>query len=616
MKKIYTLIGVLMLTGSSMAQHQHATATYDFAPNDKYAPGGITYTPIRPDAEDNDRTVYYSENFDAGLGIWTNAIQSGPVGFELTNVGHSNSNGNTFIIPALLSTTPTQWVILDSDAGSTSYGVAEAATLTSSVIDLSATTGNYVAFEFEQFFAEWQPTETEDHLFLGVSVDGGSNWTEIEISEGVGREARPNPEKVSWDISDEILGNENNVMLRFRWDGDWNYGWQIDNIEVVDINDNDIQIVDTWRTYSTLGGLNYSQVPEAQAAPFTIGAIIRNVGHFDATNVTFNYVIKDPSNTQVDNGTATTTLTLANAEQDTIIYETGYTPTALGNYTIEWTAVSTEGEVGGGDADNLASDAHYELTDFSYATYYDEGSVEEIDNWPLMTGTAWFGSLFDFVGNDVISGIDVKITDNPLAVGEQIFGSIFYFPDGGTEWLQIWDSSNDSYSIQSSDLGNWVTIPTGGFNVNTTDFYMVTVGQWSSAPEPLFERQGDIGWNYIQGRDQDNANRGFFDRKSPLVRARVNSGEVGIDDSEMEDKFLVYPNPANDIVNVNITLTNAENTTINVRDISGKVIQTINLGTVNGEQKVAISVAEFSTGVYFIEMTNTNGKQVKKFVKK
>ena len=55
---------------------------------------------------------------------------------------------------------------------------------------------------------------------------------------------------------------------------------------------------------------------------------------------------------------------------------------------------------------------------------------------------------------------------------------------------------------------------------------------------------------------------------------------------------------------------------VNVLDISGKVIKTVTLGQVNGDATISVDLSEFTTGVYFIEMTNNDGKQVKKFVKK
>ena len=153
MKKIYILLGALLSAGAIQAQGPQMTPTYDFHPDVKHNPGGITVTPMRDVVQNQDRAVFYSENFDAGYGIWTNAVQNGNAGFDLTSTGHLNTAGNTFVIPALMTSTPTQWIVFDSDgAPGASYSIPEDATLTSSVIDLSSSIGSYVAFEFDQFF--------------------------------------------------------------------------------------------------------------------------------------------------------------------------------------------------------------------------------------------------------------------------------------------------------------------------------------------------------------------------------------------------------------------------------------------------------------------------------
>src|SRR5690606_35613983 len=104
--------------------------------------------------------------------------------------------------------------------------------------------------------------------------------------------------------------------------------------------------------------------------------------------------------------------------------------------------------------------------------------------------------------------------------------------------------------------------------------------------QPLFERQGDIGFSYIQGRDDEAANRGFFDRLAPIVRIRANAAELAINETPAVTKFSVYPNPATDALNVNLTLTESTNTVINILDITGKVVKSIAIGDLNGEKNL------------------------------
>ena len=184
MKKFYTLCG-LVLSAGLVANAQQSTVKDN---TQKHSPYAITTAP-GVHGTSATRAVYYSEDFDAGWNGWVADVQQGTVGFELTNVGHANNAGSTFSIPALATSTPTQWVLLDSDSDGTS-GSEERATLTSPRIDLSAASGN-LKVSFDQFFAEWHP----DSILLGWSTDS-TTWNETMLMDSVGRDGRPNPENV------------------------------------------------------------------------------------------------------------------------------------------------------------------------------------------------------------------------------------------------------------------------------------------------------------------------------------------------------------------------------------------------------------------------------------
>jgi len=610
MKKLFTIVGAGLIASSSIAQSPFLSNSYDFNSADKYAAGSITTIDSRDINSNQDRVSYYSEDFDAGFGTWTPEIQVGTVNFKLTDTGHDNETGNTFLIPTLATTTPTQWVLLDSDKDGSSYTDPENATLTSAVIDLSATAGEFVALEFEQFFAEWQPAETEDHTYIAVSVDGGTTWNEVEINEGVGRNARPNPELVSWDISDYIAGNESTVQFRFRWDGAWNYGWQLDNIEVVDMNEKDIAITQMWK--NDFGGISFSQLSVAHTDSIVVGAVLKNIGHIDQTGVTFDYVVKDAANATVASGTAADVLSLTNSQFDTVFVNTNFMPTDLGVYTVELTAVSVEGD--DDLSTNVMTDNNFELTAYTIAQDYNAGSVEEITSWPTKSGEAIFGILADFKVDDVISGADVKLTAHTENIGEQISVMIYEVTNEvGAAWTPI---AQSFHTVTADDLGGFITIAfENGMAVITTSLYFVGARQNDTPVMPLFERQGDIVWNNIQGFDDEANLSSFFDRKSPMVRVRVNAGEVGVNENVVNNSFSTYPNPANTTVNVSLNYSDSKNTVIKVIDITGSVVSELNLGTVNGVSTSAISVENLSNGVYFIEVSNSNSKEVKKFVK-
>jgi hypothetical protein len=129
-------------------------------------------------------------------------------------------------------------------------------------------------------------------------------------------------------------------------------------------------------------------------------------------------------------------------------------------------------------------------------------------------------------------------------------------------------------------------------------------------------RQGDIGFNNVQGKDDEYLNRGFFDRAAPIVRVRLNPGEVGLTETVQKNVLAVYPNPATEQINVTVSTNSECSSQINLVDLSGKIIQTLQVGQSNETSIVQFNIANLQAGVYFIELINENGKEIEKVVKK
>ena len=151
MKKSYLIGSTFLLAGMSFAQAPYMRNNFTYAPDEKHAPFAISTLDGRSLETEHDRAVYYTQDFDGGFDGWAAVIQEGPVNFKLTDSGHENDPENTFQIPVMATSTPTQWVLLDSDADNSSYGIPEAATLTSPMLDLTAASGEFVALTFDQF---------------------------------------------------------------------------------------------------------------------------------------------------------------------------------------------------------------------------------------------------------------------------------------------------------------------------------------------------------------------------------------------------------------------------------------------------------------------------------
>lgn len=79
--------------------------------------------------------------------------------------------------------------------------------------------------------------------------------------------------------------------------------------------------------------------------------------------------------------------------------------------------------------------------------------------------------------------------------------------------------------------------------------------------------------------------------------------------------FMMYPNPANtDAVQVYFTTQQEVDLTINVVDAMGQRVYSQTLGNVMGNIDTTIPVADLSTGMYFVELTDGHSSQVHKLL--
>jgi hypothetical protein len=360
-----------------------------------------------------------------------------------------------------------------------------------------------------------------------------------------------------------------------------------------------------------VNSIMYSKVPETQATEFVIGADVKNIGFQDQTNVAINWEIFDPSMTSLGSGTSVSILAnLANGENDTIWTNTGITPTTLGDYTVSITVNAVETD--DATANDNMQDANFELTDYEYAADY--GTPQSaFYNWANNNdGAASIGNVFLINTDGVIGGMRAQLDDNAQVADKLIYYALY--KSDGTAY--VYETQTSDYTTSAADEGQMIDlILSTPMTVVAGDQIMAVAAHYGGAETAGWEMAGRVAQGAVVGTDETQAVVNLTDPSAPIVRIMMNDFTT-IEDEVTEDKFSIFPNPANEAINIAISLTNSENTVINVLDISGKIVKTMNLGNVQGEKNLTISLDNMTTGVYFVEMTNEAGTQVKKFVKK
>lgn len=105
----------------------------------------------------------------------------------------------------------------------------------------------------------------------------------------------------------------------------------------------------------------------------------------------------------------------------------------------------------------------------------------------------------------------------------------------------------------------------------------------------------------------------FFDINDRAFR--INIGNVGIESLlENYENINIYPNPAQNQVSVSLNLIERENVSIKILDLSGKTINTYNLGKVNQMKIETLNISSLPKGFYFIAVEGSNFRNTQKLI--
>lgn len=93
------------------------------------------------------------------------------------------------------------------------------------------------------------------------------------------------------------------------------------------------------------------------------------------------------------------------------------------------------------------------------------------------------------------------------------------------------------------------------------------------------------------------------------------SGTTGINNLDKSIiELSVFPNPTNEILNVNVALKTSQVAMIQLIDLRGKVVLTNNLEMTNGMSNQSISIKDFDKGTYLLKVVSDENSEIKKII--
>jgi hypothetical protein len=91
---------------------------------------------------------------------------------------------------------------------------------------------------------------------------------------------------------------------------------------------------------------------------------------------------------------------------------------------------------------------------------------------------------------------------------------------------------------------------------------------------------------------------------------------TSIEDGSFVKEFTVFPNPTDDILNVRIESMYVDDFTIQILDMSGRVLMSEYVKAASGVNSYSFQLQDLSHGMYLIEVTTLNGSSTQRFVKR
>ncbi|GAB5416949.1 MAG: hypothetical protein Crog4KO_18160 [Crocinitomicaceae bacterium] len=516
----------------------------------------------------------------------------------------------------------------DAQAGTQALDVTY--TMTSISLDIPNLPGNtsntdQATLQFEQYGAVFNDEQT-----IQISTDGGTTWEimrdnrdHYSVLSAGGGDPMPNPDLISINLAPYITGSANNVQIRFQWttafpqsaqnSAVWiTYGWYIDDVRIFTNPDNDVTQGDNfWGTF----GLNYSRIPTTQVAPieFTTEAI--NQGLNTQTDVTLNVDVNSGAWTG-----SSTPVDIAVGDTSVLTTTTEYTPAAtVGSHSFTWQI--DQNETDDVPTNNVLAGDAFDVTEYDYAM-----DDDVIDGSTGNAGEGFEkGNFYDIWADQTAYAIQTKIASNAQA-GSIVYGKIYqWVPAGAADFASalVFVQQTDFYEIQQSDLaGGLLTLPLlspTALNASDTTYFVVVAsdGDGGATDDVQIATSGisPTGFSYFYAADDDNW---YLQPQTPIVRLSFDPAfNIGLEELSNVSALNVFPNPAADEVSVSFNVTASSDVTVEVLDMTGKVLETVmDAANVTGTQNSSVNITDYAAGMYMVNITTNQGSIQRKFVKK
>lgn len=161
--------------------------------------------------------------------------------------------------------------------------------------------------------------------------------------------------------------------------------------------------------------------------------------------------------------------------------------------------------------------------------------------------------------------------------------------------IMILDQNGDAVAYEYSDN-------TGSFNIPDLPYGTYTV-------YPEVHGRVTTSVDVVLSAAHPGTNQIRIEVNSTTVEASI---ATGINDLPQFANIRLFPNPVKEILNVDLGSELSGKTTLQILDLTGKVISTTNVSSTG---VMTVNTSELNTGVYILSVENNGNKAIYKFVK-
>lgn len=607
--KRFTISFFALIVALSMAQVASAQIFYQ----EQFAGGAIPAGWTTTDASSNTTKVLWSHCSD----VTTNCVALAAYGID-PFAGNNAANG---------------FLVSDSDeAGQLQSN--HISRVTSAPINCSGQAQVFAVFDnFVGVFA----TPSTGNVLLRVSNNNGATWTDFDVIPGLSNSNRfsTNPYTAQINIS-SVAANQAAVLLQWSWTGNYEYWWILDNVRLFNEDPtprNDLKLVDFFYPASSYA------TPESQIEIGTFGFFgrVTNNGTLPQPNVKLTAQVLNVTTGAILHEASATFGTVNPGDSVDIDIAGQWVPAvAQGLYRVQYTVSSDSTDARPGDnidGDNFeCTDAIFSkengptgafrpgtLADYVVANYYRMSPLSQ-ENYRAIgfefTGAVDAGvDLGAIVAEAYLFKVDDATVDPDFAGFEtaDLFSpSLIWRGTGSFDF----PAGAQSYAIQPvglEDVDNGVL----GVNLDNGGRYFACIGYTGAANHIIYHASNDRTRHPFFISSAIYTSQwflgGFGEDWNPVLRMIIDLVSTTDNTPLPESSMSLFPNPVQDVLNVQVNFEQPTTTTITIADITGRVILFEDRENLVNET-LTYNLPQLASGTYLARIATKAGTLTRKFV--